>query len=64
MSARRDDVGSDEAGAQALAAALEAARREIEALRNSWSWRLTVPLRLAYELLWLRPRRMRSRSPR
>ena len=52
--ARRDDVGSDEAEAQAVAVALEAARREIEALRSSWSWRLTAPLRLAYELLWLR----------
>jgi hypothetical protein len=39
-----------------LEAALDAASREVTALRTSKSWRITAPLRKAYDV-WLRGRR-------
>ncbi len=40
-----------------LAHALAAARAEVDALRSSWSWRVTAPLRGAYDLLLAARRR-------
>jgi GT2 family glycosyltransferase len=52
-----DGIVSDEQAANAatrasLEAALDAARAEVDALRASWSWRITRPLRTVYG--WLR----------
>jgi glycosyltransferase involved in cell wall biosynthesis len=42
--------------ARDLERALESATAEVAALRTSASWRITAPLRKAYEWLWLRER--------
>lgn len=42
--------------AAGLEAALQAACAEVTALRNSLSWRITAPLRRAYDWLWWRGR--------
>lgn len=45
------ELGDPHGHPEAIESALGAARQEIRELRDSWSWRITAPLRAAYGLL-------------
>ena len=59
-SAREESMASDHR-VRELEQALEQARAEIDKFRSSWSWRLTAPLRRAYDV-WLAVRRALRRG--
>lgn len=55
-------MASEEAKSNHLLQALEAARQEVREIRLSWSWRITKPLRKAYDFFGFHKRRFKPQN--